>query len=693
MSTYDNHQGVLKILAQDQDAQRDIRERITDEVHFVHHPQGQWEDQVWGKFEGRPRYTFDMTKPTIAKIWGEMAANEFAAQIKPNGMGADEENAKIIDGLLRKIYEASSFHDTAKRAGKKNIAHGFACWRAVNEYVGDSFYQDLSLKPITDAHERVWFDCHSVLASHEDAMHVNVLQDVADAMLKERFPKRDGFESIDSGLTNSSYSHKKTGFKTIGEILYKKYSKETRHLLSDGQIIPDAELTEFDQIVTSRDVKICKVYSRMYDGKDWLGDETLTPFKELPIIASYANFEVIEGKVTYEGIVYPMMDACRVHNYAESRKVEETVLGHKSKIFMSDSLAEGYESEISDINKSNNAVQLLNADATAKDGLIAPMLIAGGQGNPALSEVSADMKANIQLITGLPNDIATMEQLNADSDFRAGQRASMGQMGTYEFYNAHSLALKQTAKVLIGAIPDVYDTDDRVIEVMDESGISRTETINTDRPDGVTIDLRKGSYEASIKVGAVFQDRRIEANTKLLEMGERVPGLVERNADILTGNIDAPGMGLVQERERAVLIQQGVIPFEQMTDEEKQAREQAMQQPPQPDPNAMIAEAELKKAEAQAMEAQWRAQEAQAELELKENKQTGDLNIAQYKAQTDRLKASQEMTSKRLDDLAKTVLTFQRLADTIASGAPIAEEALNLAAQQAELIDNQQDQL
>ena len=81
--------------------------------------------------------------------------------------------------------------------------------------------------------------------------------------------------------------------------------------------------------------------------------------------------------------------------------------------------------------------------------------------------------------------------------------------------------------------------------------------------------------------------------------------------DVWLNNLSAPGMDVMAERFRQSLLEQGAIPFEQMTPEEQQEAQQASQQPPQPDPMMIAAQAEQEKAQAEQLNAQTKQQEAQ----------------------------------------------------------------------------------
>jgi hypothetical protein len=93
------------------------------------------------------------------------------------------------------------------------------------------------------------------------------------------------------------------------------------------------------------------------------------------------------------------------------------------------------------------------------------------------------------------------------------------------------------------------------------------------------------------------------------------------NKDIWLKNLSIPGMDLAAERARVQLLQSGMIPESQWTDDEKAeaqaAAEAAAQQPPQEDPMMIAARAEELKGQAEMQNAQNKQMEIQSNNQIK----------------------------------------------------------------------------
>lgn len=657
---YKDHDYILERLIADQEAEEDLRDEIDEIELFV--DGDQWEQDVWDSTDGRPRYTFDMQNATINRIWNEMAANEYSATTQPIGGGADEDTSNIIDGLIRNIYNISCSDDISANVGKKAIKSGFACSRLTAQFVGESFYQDIVEEPIFDSHRRVWFDCNSEKRTREDAMHCFVMAEMTREAAEKKYPKFKS--SVETSRKRSGDTHKRVNNVVVGEILYKEPYKKTIYLLDDKQssVVDSAGLLRMQEnfqavtVVDEREADCFRVYSRKFDGAGWLTDEKEVAFDFIPIIPEYANHEIRDGKFIYRGCVRGQMDAQRVFNYSESRKIEESVLSPRRKTWVDDRVAEGYVDELSDINRNPSAVQLFNG-ARADEATHAPIFETGGPNtNPAITEISNDMIRNMSLNSNLPSVEQEMMSTGRDSDLRAEQRNSIGQMGTFEYYRAHKTYLEYKAKVLLSGIPRIYDTS-RKIRTVDEAGASSEEMINFPDAEGNIINnLVMGKYDITVKVGKQFQSRQAEANDGIFRIGDYAPDVVSRSTDIIASNTDAPGMQQVADRERALLMKQGLIPESQWTDEEKQQAALAAQNQ-QPDPAAMIAQAEMEKARAetdrvqtQLLIEQAKLEQKQIEIQLSQSKASNDsalramdLELKQQKQAYDNLKTSAEI--------------------------------------------------
>jgi len=184
----------------------------------------------------------------------------------------------------------------------------------------------------------------------------------------------------------------------------------------------------------------------------------------------------------------------------------------------------------------------------------------------------------------------------------------------------------QVGKVLINAIPRVYDST-RQVRILEEDGTSSMVTLHQtvfDEQSQQNVelnDLSKGDYDVLCDFGPAFNSQQKETTQAFLDMAAIDPSFLQQGKDIMLKNLAVPGMDQMAERARVELLNAGLIPETQWTDEERQQiqaqQEAAQNQPPQEDPLMIAARAEELKGQADMQSAQNKQAEVQGNQQLK----------------------------------------------------------------------------
>ena len=668
---YEDINAVLNELSETQDSEEDMREATRESHHFIDKRDGQWEPDIIHRMKGRPRYTFDKCNPIVDQIAGELEQADFSIKVRPSGGEASKDTAKTLDGLIRNIRNISNGDHVFNAAGRSMITGGFDCWEIVQDWVdADAFDQDLFIRKVPNAVDRVWFDIGSEMQDRSDANHCWVLQGLTRKEYEAKFPDGSGM-SVGDDRSSEVYDQK-PDLIMVGRILYKKPVKIEIVRTSDGKVynseqydIVKDELALAGIMEEKRRVRDSwRVYSRLFDGQEWLKAEEETVFDYLPVIPTYGNFKVSENKVIYRGVIEKLMDPQRVINYAESRKIEEGALAPRGKYWMTREQAQADIKTLSTMNTNSDPVQTY----THVDGQMQPFFQGGAQINPGLQETALSADAALQAAAGL-----FAANMGSNPGLQSGvaieKQIEKGNQGTIKWFAAQEIAICHTAKVLINAIPRVYDST-RQVRILAEDGTTEMVTLNEnvlDQQTGQNVELNNlsiGEYDVVCEIGPAFKNRQQETASAFLEMAAINPELTQRGMDVWLGNLSAPGMDIMADRFRQYLLDQGVIPFEQMTPEEQQAAQQAAQQPPQPDPNMVLAQAEQEKAQAEQQNAQTKQQEAQlnaqvsiAQVQVDQDK----VNLEREKLQLDAQKFMKGQDDKFNVDAAKISQGQQKL--------------------------------
>jgi hypothetical protein len=204
-----------------------------------------------------------------------------------------------------------------------------------------------------------------------------------------------------------------------------------------------------------------------------------------------------------------------------------------------------------------------------------------------------------------------------------------------------------------------------------------------------------------------------------------VPGLADVASDIWVKNQNTPGMDQVAERLRKIQFNNGNIPPEQWTDEEKaeyqRQQELAAQQPPQEDPMMVAARAEEGKAMADQMEAQNKQLQIQMDSQLKQQDQQIRMMEIQLKQQeferagqakfnTDLIKADQdqqkidlqaqnqqfsqmmEIQNAVLNELKTQAETMKTLREAMGVDAVVSPQGAEVYQEQTEIVSESQEE-
>jgi len=245
-----------------------------------------------------------------------------------------------------------------------------------------------------------------------------------------------------------------------------------------------------------------------------------------------------------------------------------------------------------------------------------------------------------------------------------------GDVSNNKYMGSREIAQKHTGRILVNAIPRAYEQD-RQVRMLKEDGEQEMVTIGEeiiDEQTGMPIimrDLSKGIYDVDIHSGPSFSTRQNETVKTITEIAKVDPSILETGSDILLSNIQAPGMAQLAKRKRRQLIAAGMIPEEQMSEEEAAEYEAVKNQPKEPSPEMVLAQAEDKKGQAALM----REQNAQVELEInssinmdKQKQSAHSIKIDEFKALTDRMKVMVDDKIAGADVVAKTAAAAKDLA-------------------------------
>ena len=595
------HLAYLKQLSDFQESDLDQRQQARESDRFLLEKDGQWEENVARSLDSqkRPRYTFDQVTPVVENIMADIEGMEFGSNVKPSAGEATKELAKTYEGMVRSIEADCNATDIYRSACRRLIRRGFDAWIVKAKFKNEwSFDQSLVIEPIPNAINRVWVANTSSKPDSSDSDVAYVLTSVSPEAYKEQFPEGKGI-SIDDADLSENHSQYNPDVIVFGERYYKKESTKYICQLSNGEVVEkddnfekvtDEYAEQGITVVRSKKVKDYKIYHRFFDGGGMLSKERETVFKTLPVVTVYGNFELLgeNSKITYSGITTKLMDYQRVLNYGESRKIEEGALAPRKKLIMSKKMAAGNERQISSLNVSPDPVLFVTPDQE-----FGPVQELGGaQINPNLANLTADMAMGLQ-ITGGTNNAMNGQYAGRMSEDALRMQIDRGTGATRKWVNSLVVGIKRTCEILVQTMPSVYDTKQQFM-ILGQDGAEEMIMLNDETYDNQTQQmvrvntLNKGEYKVTCDAGPAFANKLEAGLSAMLNYAAIDPSIVQTGGDLMLKSIDAPLMDEMAARKRAQIVQAGMIPQDQLTDEELEAQAQQSQQPQPEDPAVML---------------------------------------------------------------------------------------------------------
>ncbi len=676
---------VLQLRESAQTVEKDKRDRFRECRDAETSPNGYWEQSIWDSFStfNRPRYNFNVVKPKILKKWGELASQEVQVNVKPS-TGGDKDTAKTLCGLFRSVEYQSEAQNVYSSCLLESLITGFDAAMIEQDYEdNDSFSQELFIRKIPDAVNRVWFLGNWVNSLADDAPAVTVDYMLDDDEVDEKFPDLK-IESLGVDSDRNTYYHKREG-KIISQLFYKEYYNKTIYQDEQGNIYDDETVKELAgtgidiKSLRSRERRTFKIMSRYYDAKKWLNEPEETVFDLLPVFPLQPNFRIVDNKPISSGEVENHLDQQRVVNYAWSKFVGDTALAPKPKIWMTMSqlgLDDKVRAKIKTYNTNDDPVQLYENDPSSP-----PPFQMGASGvSPELSQLIGMSVESIDTTSGLMGP-AEGKQFARQSVESIEALQHKGDISSLVYFNAWKQWILQIAKCAIRAMPKVYDTP-MIKRLISEEGEYESADLNRDAPVfdkmGNPIGVKKindisaGVYDVYCDIGMAIRSKKEQTARWMDILADKDPTIVQDHKDVFMGSIDLPGMDKIAARERHKLLMAGGLLESELTDEERQKLQELSQQPKEPDPMQKIADAELRTAEAKATSAQVDAQATLIKYEQAQQKMDFEQEIQRIKAIEEKQKSAFDRQEQMVDILNKMADTMNKIyqstgADSIVS--------------------------
>jgi hypothetical protein len=579
MNTDDIHKEGIDRFRDAWDADRANREAGLNDLEMLKGDQWPEQERQQREQDNRPFMTFNRLQQPVRQVTGDLRQNRPSVRVSPDDEGADEDAAKNIAGLIRKIERRSALRRPYLTAGISAARCGIGNFRILTRYTHNrSFNQDIYIEPIHNAFAVVW-DHLARSATRDDARYCFVIERMAKEEFQARWPeaKVADFEEGDVGETEAEWFDSDT--VRVCEYWYKEPVEKTliETALGEAIILEDIEDEDERKIAKSlarrsRPIETHVVRMVKMSGLEVLEEAVEWPTEQIPIIAVTGDEIVMDDSVSREGVIRHAKDAQLSYNYFNTANVEFVALQPKQPYIAAIDQIAPFAEDWKNANAANRPVLPYKPVPNAPPPQRQTPALASQGAITAIQAAAEDIKAT----TGI-YDAALGNRSNETSGKAILARQYESDVATFFIADNLGLAVQQCGRILVDLIPKVYDTQ-RAIRILHEDDSEETVTFNQpnmdqDGPERLN-DLAVGRYDVDISTGPSFSTRRQEAAQSLMEFGNAYPEARAAVMDLVAKNMDWPGADEIAARLQKLLppeLQES--DEEDMTPEEMQRRQ------------------------------------------------------------------------------------------------------------------------
>lgn len=563
---------------------RDIRTNAFEDLEF--RAGRQWPDHLKLQREAdqRPCLTNNRLPQFVRQVTNELRQNMLALRVAPNGEGARQDTAEIIKGLFKAIENSSTAEAAYVTAFESAVQIGFGYIRVVTEYESPtSFNQVLKIKRVRNSFS-ITLDHNATELDGSDAKWAFVEEMMPKSEFNAKYPDSNACTSNVWGnveVINSAGGWFTQDNARVVEYFRIVMKSKTLAMLEDGTVmLNDIAKKLGHKIVRTRETEVPEVEWYKLNGLEVL-EKTVFPGFYIPIIPVYGAEIDLNGELVYEGIIRNAKDSQRMYNYWLSAETETISLAPKAPVIGAEGQFDGDKNKWESVNRRNYSHITYTPQSLNGTVLPAPYRLNNEANISAITQArmgaTEDMKAATGIYTaalGQPSSEQTGKAINA----RVGQ----SQLNNAHFNFNLGIAYKHVGRVLLSAIPYIYDTP-RVVRIMGDGGDFETVEVNKKlQTEGVEkfYDLTVGMYDVYIDAGPAFATRRREAVDALLSWNQTFPQLSQIGGDLVASAMDWAGSRELSMRLKKMLppeINGGNINPQQLMQENEALKQELAQ--------------------------------------------------------------------------------------------------------------------
>ncbi|MBR0560058.1 portal protein [Neokomagataea anthophila] len=576
-----------------QSFEADWRRRALDDLRFFHadaYNHDQWDSGVYqarsGTFGGSPRpcLTINKTQQHVFQVENDARQSQMGIKINATGFGASEKAADVLEGIIRHIeYQSNAQQNAYACAIQGQVRQGIGWVHVVTDYVKgqDSFDQDFFIKSVPDP-RAVYSDPNTQEPDHSDMQWAMLVEEMPRAEFERLYPDHADISGSPLSIAgDTDYRGQEVDADIVRVFRYYRRNEDKDTLWAvpvpqpDGSVsvqpmrqsdMPDDMVTYCREMkAQSRPIVRPTVEFYLIAG-DQVVSHGATVFQNIPLVPFVGVESVVDGKLDRCGLVRSLIDPQRMFNYSASAFVESIAVQTKSPWLVDERSIEGYENQWASANTSNAAwLPYRSTDPDTSEALQPPQRLDPPTGSTGHMQAMQNADLQMQMVTG-----QYQAEMGAPGNEKSGrainERQRQSDTANYHYTDNQGMGLRLVGRILIDAIPMVYDTA-RAVQVLGEDGAQSSAVVdpqaqqaaqvvqapNQPQQQGLTFEQQLaqegailavnptiGRYDVEADVGPAFATRRQDTFNSLMQVLQASPEIMGQIGDLFFKAADFP---------------------------------------------------------------------------------------------------------------------------------------------------------
>ncbi len=538
-------------------SEKENREAMKADMEF--YVSDQWDASIRTNRMGsqRPCLTINRLPQFTRQITNALRQNMPSVRTIPVN-DADEDVAKIFDGMMRQIQESSQAGIAYASANNAQVICGLGFFRIVTEYCNNkNFDKEIKIKRIKNPLS-VYVDPSSIEPDYSDAQYMFITEDLTFEEFQRRYPKKTSVtadtltgkgDPVRAWLTGDKNTMRIAEYFTIED-----GDETTIYQLEDGSIV--TEVPEGQKEVSQRTINERKVVWRIISAVEEL-EKKAWDGKYIPIVPVMGEEIDVDGRRVIKGMVRDATDPQRMYNYMVSAQTEAIALAPKAPFIVANGQLEGLKEIWAAANTQNYAY--LPYNPVVNGGVAVPEPRRQNVEPPiqamtlAANQFSDDLKG----VTGI-YDASLGAHGNETSGKAINARKMQGDVSNYHYMDNFAYAQLHCGRIMIDLIPKTYDSA-RIVQCLGQDGTVEHKKIN--QPSGEKdangiekiYNLTEGEYNVVVDTGPSYKTKRQEDAELMAQIAQGNPELMKIAGDIIVRNMDLPGAQELSDRIKKTL--------------------------------------------------------------------------------------------------------------------------------------------